>query len=273
MLKLDMRYFNISYANETAPNVMPQFHSHEYYELDFLLRGERSLFVNSKMYNFEMKTVSVTMPFDMHKYENKPYERILLCVSEEYVSFGQIEFLRLLGKKTVISYNDKAWNLIVKILKRLLALSTSGDNEKEMKISLLLGYLLFVMHSYKDEVEPITAVNAENASPITLKVVDYIKNHLSEPLSLDMLCGKFHVSKSWLNRNFNKDMNCSVIDYYIKMKINRAKFYVAETLMPFTKISDQLGFSSANYFSIIFKKHVGYSPQQYRKNFIINRRK
>lgn len=47
--------------------------------------------------------------------------------------------------------------------------------------------------------------------------------------------------------------------------VQKAMLWLADTTNSVERISDQLGFSSANYFRKIFKEHTGKSPRQYRK--------
>lgn len=265
-----MQFFHIAKSVEDVHNEMPAFHSHPYYELDFLVKGSRSLFVNSKLFAMKECCVAVTAPYELHKFENHSYSRYLLCVSEEYVSDGIKDFLKMLSESSMLSYQEENWKTILKVLKRLLAIYESADDEKQIKISLHLGYLFYLMSF--DYLSAVPIVNTvKNTNPLTLRIAAYLKEHVAEQVTLDELCTKFHISKSWLNKTFNKDMNCSVIDYHIKLKISQAKYYVRESSIPFNKIAASLGFSSANYFSIIFKKMVGVSPQSYRKNWLVNR--
>ena len=54
-----------------------------------------------------------------------------------------------------------------------------------------------------------------------------------------------------------------IIDYFILLKIDRAKKLITETELSFTEISDSLGFSSSAYFSRTFKKKTGLTPSEY----------
>jgi len=66
-----------------------------------------------------------------------------------------------------------------------------------------------------------------------------------------------------MKRTFKKHHDGGIIDYFILLKIDRAKKLITETELSFTEISSILGFSSSAYFSRTFKKKTGVTPSQY----------
>ena len=59
----------------------------------------------------------------------------------------------------------------------------------------------------------------------------------------------------------------SVVEGFLPdVLVPEAKRLIRETEKNFQEISDSLGFSSAHYFSTIFKKYVGMTPTQYKKS-------
>jgi transcriptional regulator GlxA family with amidase domain len=55
------------------------------------------------------------------------------------------------------------------------------------------------------------------------------------------------------------------MEYRLFTRISRAKELLSSSKMSIESIAAECGFSSANYFSLIFKKEVGISPRSYRK--------
>ena len=58
-------------------------------------------------------------------------------------------------------------------------------------------------------------------------------------------------------------MGMSIIQYFIALRINKAKELIAEGKRSLGEISDFLEFDTIQYFSSQFKKFVGVSPSQY----------
>mgnify|MGYP003319274626 CR=1 FL=1 len=54
-------------------------------------------------------------------------------------------------------------------------------------------------------------------------------------------------------------------EYLLKVRLDNAKFLLLNTNKSIENIAESCGFSSANYFSLMFKRKIGISPLNYRK--------
>ena len=100
---------------------------------------------------------------------------------------------------------------------------------------------------------------------ISDRVIEYMNAHLSERLSTDDICSQLHYNKSYIFRQFKKTTGDSLMSYFVKLKIQRAKQLLRETDLSISAISESLNFETSNYFSKTFKKVTGYTPSTYRK--------
>ena len=98
-----------------------------------------------------------------------------------------------------------------------------------------------------------------------LKVIDFMSKHLYGTFSMDDLSRELSFSKSYISKRFVINCDCSVKDYFLMMKIDEAKRLIRETDKNFFEISELLMFSNSNYFSNAFKRRVGMTPSQYKK--------
>ena len=104
-----------------------------------------------------------------------------------------------------------------------------------------------------------------NDSRIIGEICEYLSHHLHEKLTVEDICSRFWISRSNLNRKFRRETGQGVIDYFIDMKLQRAKSLIRSSSQSFTEISDSLGFSSAGYFSKTFKAKFGMTPPEYSR--------
>ncbi len=97
------------------------------------------------------------------------------------------------------------------------------------------------------------------------EVKKYLSEHVSEQLSVGGIAAHFWVSQTALMKKFHKETGQGVIEYFTYLKIQKAKQMIQSSTQTFTQISEQLGFSSVNYFSKVFKAKVGMTPTDYSK--------
>lgn len=95
----------------------------------------------------------------------------------------------------------------------------------------------------------------------------YIDAHFKENLSLDQLAALAHVNKYYLVHTFTREYGTSPINYLISRRIQESRRLLESTNHSLSQIAHVLGFSSPSYFSQVFRKQVGVSPQEYRKDF------
>ena len=94
--------------------------------------------------------------------------------------------------------------------------------------------------------------------------IDYIYNHIMEPISVDQLAEAVDISPTYLSRIFKRDLGISVSEYIRQRKIEVAKNLLRFTDHDFITISNMLSFSSQSHFIQQFKSHVGVTPKVYR---------
>jgi transcriptional regulator GlxA family with amidase domain len=73
------------------------------------------------------------------------------------------------------------------------------------------------------------------------------------------------MSKVSLCKKFKDVMNCSIMEYVMRIRLNKAKGLLRNTNKSIEEVAFECGFSSANYFGLIFKKEIGLSPLNYKK--------
>ena len=96
---------------------------------------------------------------------------------------------------------------------------------------------------------------------------EYIKSHLGEPISIEELAKRTGYTEYYFSHKFKKEIGCSVNDYILNEKIERAKLLLSGTTESIQSISDNLAFSNRSYFYTCFQKITGMSPTEYRKTY------
>lgn len=125
----------------------------------------------------------------------------------------------------------------------------------------ILVISLFRQTNFSTSLAPVK----KNSTRLCKMVHRYIDAHYKENITLDSLVELTHVSKYYLVHAFTKEYGISPINYAVARRIEEAKQLLKNDDYTLSFISQMLGFSSQSYFSQIFKKNVGLSPNEYRK--------
>lgn len=94
---------------------------------------------------------------------------------------------------------------------------------------------------------------------------NYIKTHISSPLSIAELAGRVGYTEYYFSHKFKAEVGCSINDFILKEKIEQAKLLLSGTTDSIQSISERLSFGNRSYFSTCFQKLTGISPSEYRK--------
>lgn len=97
------------------------------------------------------------------------------------------------------------------------------------------------------------------------RAVSYINDNLDTELSVASVCKSANISKSVLYKKFREKFNCTLSEYINRRRINESIKLLHTTSLSIEEISQRVGFTSASYYSKIFKKQTGVSPLKYKK--------
>jgi AraC-like DNA-binding protein len=96
-------------------------------------------------------------------------------------------------------------------------------------------------------------------------VIEYMLANITRRCTLDDFAAQACLSRSYFSRQFRKKTGYAPVEYFIRLKMQRACELLETTHMTVGEISRGLGYQDQYYFSRIFKKIVGVHPTQYRE--------
>ena len=140
----------------------------------------------------------------------------------------------------------------MQIIKNLL-------NKKQERIE-YFSKLLHLQKEHKDE---------PNISEMDVNLIKNIQEFAldnTKQLSMDELAKNLYTSRTQLHRKVKSLTGMSITTYINHIKIEKSKTLLIETTLHINEIAFDLGFESATYFSRIFKKEQGVTPESYRGN-------
>ncbi|MBS7263259.1 MAG: PocR ligand-binding domain-containing protein [Eubacteriales bacterium] len=95
------------------------------------------------------------------------------------------------------------------------------------------------------------------------KIID---TRFREPLTLSAVAEQLYVSPYYLSHVFKEKTGVNFIDYLVEKRLREACWMLRNTSVSVSNISASVGYENPGYFSRLFKKKKGVTPEQYRKN-------
>ncbi|WP_181151057.1 helix-turn-helix domain-containing protein [Paenibacillus sp. PCH8] len=94
--------------------------------------------------------------------------------------------------------------------------------------------------------------------------IEIIDKYYAEDISLQSVANQINVNPSYLSRLFKQEKGENFVTYLTRVRIEQAKAYLLSRKLRVYEIADKVGYHNYTYFSKIFKKTVGYTPEEYR---------
>lgn len=97
------------------------------------------------------------------------------------------------------------------------------------------------------------------------RAVQMIQRYYAEDISLQSVASQINVNPSYLSRVFKQEKGENFISYLTRVRIERAKGFLESRKYKVYEVADKVGYHNYTYFSKIFKKIVGVSPEEFRR--------
>ncbi|MDG0809671.1 response regulator transcription factor [Cohnella rhizosphaerae] len=97
-------------------------------------------------------------------------------------------------------------------------------------------------------------------------VIRFIEQHYNKELTLQDIASQFYLSREYISRRFKQETGENLIDFLCRIRIDKAKLLLGNPLFKIAQVAEMVGYADEKYFSKVFKKLTGLSPNQFRKN-------
>ena len=264
---------NLEHHNSSNTSLPSSFHYHtNIIEIHCMVKGQRTTLIEDKGYfhshTYTGNNIFITFPFEIHGNGDSvqpPCEyyafqidlatpKNLLGLNEEYSQ----ELVNLLSNQSHrhlrfdsshLSYLRMAFNLI----------SSLEPESIKTGVQFLTCFLFSLQY-----LTPITQEEAKKVDEHILRSINYLNDHILEPLQIQDLASISGYSMSHYKMMFRREIGITPSEYITLQKMEYAKHMLSKTDQSITEIAYSLGFSSSNYFCSAFKKFISCTPRDYR---------
>jgi LacI family transcriptional regulator len=103
-----------------------------------------------------------------------------------------------------------------------------------------------------------------SGDPLIQKTLAYLETHYADPIQVPDIAKFLGVSTRSLQLRFQRESRQSLVETLTTIRLKRARQLLLDTPLSVTDIASQCGFSSAQYFSRVFRNEAGMTPLDFR---------
>lgn len=187
----------------------------------------------------------------------------LMSVAGRVITLGENE-RRLIGsvvKEASASFTTPLGNPYTNVME----LSQAGGFGTQQMIRLSVEMLLIRLIRENINEGPVK-IKKNNA--LLAQITDFLSENVEKKLTFEDILKHFNLSASVVKKIFREQMGCGIMDYFVRLKIDKAKELIREENYTFTEIAEILGFNTSQYFTTVFKRVSGMTPSEYARKAV-----
>lgn len=194
------------------------------------------------------------------KSPNRYYFKPMLSMVEEGVS------------AVILRVDPERRDRVVELLNALINSTRAPDERSHAQARHhFLALMLLLTEQYEQSEDLSRTVHRDLAVPVSRyqaglrKTLNHIHDHFDEPLSLDGMAAMSGASETYFCRLFKHETGMTFLNYVNSLRIERACVLLRDTCNNALDICYEVGFNDYTHFGRQFKKSMGLSPAEYRK--------
>lgn len=237
-------------------------HTHYFTEIFYVIRGHGRFIFEGQSLEAGEDDVVIVNPYVEHTEISRdaaPLEYVVLGI-------GGLAFLSSIdgagGAFSLCNYQSCRKELLF-YLNTLIDEVTAKQANYQTACQDLLE--LFIIKMLRHTGCALSVASAQKSPKECSIVKRFIDTNFAQAITLDSLAEMIHMNKFYLVHAFTKHTGRSPISYLIAKRIEESRNLIATTDHSISQIADIVGFSSPSYYSQAFKRSVGLSPNEYRK--------
>ena len=257
--------------NQNETWSMSRLHFHDHFEIMLPLTSPGNIFVNDQVYPLERGTLYLIGESTLHRtMANGFHSRYILHISRKALtdlSTPQTDFTQLMQvnfRRAIL--NSEEMTELIELFQDLDRNKNDGTFGSDIRQTVALLRLLIRVAPTLNAASAGEAIRNKDFLRVA-PILDYIRDNLAEPLSLDQIASQFYLSKHYLCRIFKSATGFSVMEYIIYSRVLRARQLLQEGVSV-QQAGEMSGFSDNSHFIRTFGHLTGVTPGRYAKEHL-----
>lgn len=247
-----------------------EFHYHEFHKITIFISGNVQYFIEGKTYSLEPYDIVLVNRNDIHRVQvdpSVPYERIIVYISPGFMEAYRTDHYDLSycfekAKKehsNVLRIHALEKSSLFKVTNRLER--SFSDTEYAGDLYRQILFLEFMIHlnraALKNRAE---FLDTSLYNPKIVNLIQYINQHLTDPLTMDNLSARVYLSKYYMMRLFKAETGYTIGKYITYRRLLLARSLILKGV-PITQACLSSGFQDYSTFSRAYKTEFQESPR------------
>lgn len=261
---------SIQYMMRTGSNSMPRPHEHPFFEMYYLLNGERVYFMNGNVYTVRKGDLMFIHPHALHSTASSDkliFERILVNFSQAFIEEGDFHLTKILQEinSGLMRIPAEEQGEVERILNAMIYECQRAEIHYSSYVRSLLNELLIRLHRISLQTQAQEPEEQHPMFHLVSEIAQYINANYDKKITLEQVAKEFYISPSYLSRIFKRLTGFHFREYILVVRIREAQKRLVNTTDSVQMIAEQTGFGHIAHFNKTFKRLSGTTPLRYRK--------
>lgn len=247
-----------------------EVHHHDFYEVYYLLDGQVEYWVDGRIIRMEPGDLLLINPQELHRplvgSDAERYERIVLWIHKDFLenlAVGKSRLSRCFDQSLPnrICPADAERPILKARMHELVHEFYSRDFGSNLCAQGLFLQLMVQLNRLALRTQDPDREESQ-MSDLVQQTMNYIRDNISSPLSLEGIAGHLYVSKYHLSHAFSREVGVSLYRYIMLRRLLLARQLLLAG-QGAGQVSISCGFSDYASFYRAFKAEYGVSPREY----------
>ncbi|MGY5959117.1 HTH-type transcriptional activator RhaR [Kosakonia sp. BK9b] len=256
----------VAVADRYPQNVFAE-HTHEFYELVLVWRGNGLHVLNGRPYRITRGDLFYIRAEDCHSYasvNDLVLQNIIYCPERLTLNLDWAAHIPgLHGSNWVPHWRIGSTGMAQarQVITQLEHESARPDPLDNLMAETLFAQLILTLKRHRFATDNLAATHSE---ALLDKLITALSGSLNRSFVLEQFCEQEQCSERALRQQFRTQTGMTINHYLRQLRICHAQYLLQHSEQMISEIAMQCGFEDSNYFSVVFSREVGMTPGQWR---------